>query len=172
MDKKPKAKTKKNVVILPVKRTIKGSAKARRNAARLAAVQCVYQMQQNGMSAEQILGDYVNNRLGLEEDGQIYVAADTDSLRSILVGVETNKAQLIEMLDKTLNEQRNLARQEQILQSILLCGAEELFAHHDVDTALIISGYVEVAKAFYEGREPAMINATLDSLAKVLRATA
>lgn len=170
-EKKIKSKQKKNVVVLPIKRTIKGSAKARRNAARLAAVQCVYQMQQNGMNAEQVLGDYVNNRLGLEEDGQVYVAADTETLRAILTGVETNHAILVEMVDKTLNEARNFSRQEQLIQAILLCGAEELFVHHDLDTALIISGYVEVAKAFYEGREPAMINATLDSLAKTLRPT-
>lgn len=164
-----KKKTKKNVVILPVKRTIKGSAKARRNAARLAAVQCLYQMQQNGMNAEQVLGDYVNNRYGLEEDGDVYVAADTEVLRSILTGVEERQAQLVEMLDKTLEPARPLARQEQILQAILLCGAEELFAHPETDAALIISGYVEVAKAFYDGREPAMINAALDALGKALR---
>lgn len=162
-------KTKKNVIVLPVKRTIKGSAKARRNAARLAAVQCLYQMQQNGMSAEQALGDYVNNRLGLEEDGTVYVAADTEILRSILTGVEERHALLTEMLDKTLTQARALNAQEQILQAVLLCGAEELFAHPETDTAIIISGYVEVAKAFYEGREPAMVNAALDALAKVIR---
>jgi N utilization substance protein B len=162
-------KIKKNVIILPLKRTIKGSAKARRNAARLAAVQCLYQMQQNGMNAEQVLGDYVNNRLGLEEDGDVYVAADTTILRAILTGVEERLAQLNIMLDTILEPQRPLAKQEQIIQSILLCGAEELFAHPETDSALIISGYVEVAKAFYEGREPALINAALDSLAKSIR---
>ena len=94
---------KKNVVQLPLKRTIKGSAKARRNAARLAAVQCLYQMQQNGMNAEQALGDYVNNRLGIEEDGNVYVAADMEVLRTILTGIEERHALLKEMVDKALD---------------------------------------------------------------------
>jgi N utilization substance protein B len=167
-----KKKTSKNVIVLPVKRTIKGSAKARRNAARLAAVQCLYQMQQNGMDAEQALGDYVNNRLGIEEDGNVYVAADMDVLRAILTGIEERHALLKEMVDKALDPSRPLARQEQIIQAILLCGAEELFAHPEIEAGIVISSYVEVGKAFYEGREPAMINAALDALAKVVRPTA
>jgi N utilization substance protein B len=153
----------------PIKRQIKGSAKARRNAARLAAVQCLYQMRQNGMNAEQVLGDYANNRLGIAEDGDIYVAADPVVLRAILTGVEERKELLIEMVGKALDPTRPLDRQEQLIQSILLCGAEELFAHPETDTALILSNYVEVAKAFYDGREPAMVNAALDALAKVIR---
>jgi N utilization substance protein B len=160
---------KKKTVPVPIKRQIKGSAKARRNAARLAAVQCVYQMRQNGMTAEQALGDYINNRMGVEEDGDVFVAADTDLLRGIVAGAESRLPQITEMVENALEPSKPFSRQEQLIQAILLCGAEELFGHPETDKALIISGYVEVAKAFYEGREPAMINAALDSLAKVLR---
>lgn len=164
--------TKKKAAPIPIKRQIKGSAKARRNAARLAAVQCVYQMRQNGMTAEQALGDYVNNRMGVEEDGEVFVAADTDLLRIIVTGTEERLSQLTEMLENALDPSKPFNRQEQLIQAILLCGAEELFGHPETDKALILSGYVEVAKAFYEGREPAMVNAALDALAKVLRPTA
>lgn len=163
---------KKKIELPPIKRQIKGSAKARRNAARLAAVQCLYQMRQNGMDTEQVLGDYVNNRLGLEEDGDIYVAADMVVLRGILAGIEERTELLHDMVTKALGPTRGFDRQEQLIQCILLCGAEELFAHPQVDTPLIVSNYVEVAKAFYEGREPAMINAALDSMAKVIRPSA
>lgn len=163
---------KKTVQLPPVKRQIKGSAKARRNAARLAAVQCLYQMRQNGMDAEQVLGDYVNNRLGLEEDGDVYVAADMVVLRGILTGIEERKELLHDMVTNALGPTRDFARQEQLIQSILLCGAEELFAHPETDTPLIVSNYVEVAKAFYDGREPAMVNAALDALAKAIRPAA
>ena len=118
---------KKKIAPPPIKRQIKGSAKARRNAARLAAVQCLYQMRQNGMNAEQVMGDYVNNRLGLEEDGDVYVAADTVMLRAILTGIEERQDLLIEMVGKALDPARPLDRQEQLIQCILLCGAEELF---------------------------------------------
>jgi N utilization substance protein B len=153
----------------PVKRQIKGSAKARRSAARLAAVQCLYQMRQNGMNAEQALGDYVNNRLGLEEDGTLYVAADPVLMRAILTGVEERSDLLIEMVDNALDPKRPFERQEQLIQCILLCGTEELFAHPETDIALIVSSYIDVAKAFYEEREPGMINAALDVLAKAIR---
>lgn len=161
---------KKKTNVVPIKRQIKGSAKARRNAARLAAVQCIYQMKQNGMNAEQVLGDYVNNRLGLEEDGDVFVAADTELLRTILTGIETNEALLTDMLQKGMEEAgKPFDRQEQLIQSILLCGAEELFSHPETDKALILSSYVEVAKAFYEGREPGLVNAALDGLGKIIR---
>lgn len=162
--------TKKKLALPPVKRQIKGSAKARLTAARLAAVQCLYQMRQNGMDAEQTLGDYVNNRLGLEEDGDLYVAADPVMLRAILTGVESREEQLTEMMNQAMGPTRPFERQEQLIQCILLCGAEELFAHPEVDTPLVLNTYVEVAKAFYDGREPAMVNAALDALAKVIRA--
>ncbi|MDB5478537.1 MAG: nusB [Alphaproteobacteria bacterium] len=165
--KTPKAR--KSLPIPIVKRQIKGSAKARRNASRLAAVQCLYQMRQNGMNAEQALGDYAHNRMGLEEDGNVYVAADMVLLRGILTGVEERMDLLTEMMGQALNNDRSLASQEQLIQCILLCGAEELFAHPETDTALILANYVEVGKAFYEGREPGMINAALDALAKVIR---
>lgn len=161
--------TKKKIVLPPVKRQIKGSAKARRNASRLAAVQCLYQMRQNGMNAEQVLGDYANNRMGIAEDGDVYVAADPVLLRAILTGVEERMDLLVEMTGAALGPTRPLERQEQLIQSILLCGAEELFAHPETDTPLILSNYVEVAKAFYDGREPAMVNAALDTLAKTIR---
>lgn len=162
---------KKKTNIIPIKRQIKGSAKARRNAARLAAVQCLYQMRQNGMDAEQVLGDYVNNRMGIEQDGDVFVAADTELLRLIVTGVAERQDLLSEMLKKGMEEAgRPFDRQEQLIQSILLCGAEELFSQLETDKALIVSSYVEVAKAFYEGREPALINAALDQLGGVIRA--
>lgn len=162
--------TKKKIAPPPVKRQIKGSAKARRNASRLAAVQCLYQMRQNGMTAEQALGDYANNRMGIAEDGDVYVAADPVLLRAILTGVEERLELLTEMLTGALGPTRALDRQELLIQCILICGAEELFAHPETDTALILNNYVEVGKAFYDGREPAMINAALDTLAKTIRA--
>lgn len=161
--------TKKKITVAPIKRQIKGSAKARRNASRLAAVQCLYQMIQNGMDAEQVLGDYTNNRMGIAEDGDMYVAADQVLLRSILTGVVERKDMLTEMMNNAMGPTRPFDRQEQLIQCILLCGAEELFAHPEIDTPLILSNYVEVAKAFYDGREPAMVNAALDTLAKAIR---
>jgi N utilization substance protein B len=168
---KPRASSKKKPEPAPIKRVLKGSAVARRNAARLAAVQCLYQMQQGHMDAEQALADYVHHRYGIEEEGELFVAADMDLLRSLVVGVEARNDMLQEMLVKIFNDgNRPFERQELLVQFMLKTGAEELFSMPDTETALIISSYVDVAKAFYADRTPTMINAVLDQIAKTIRA--
>lgn len=155
----------------PIKRVLKGSAVARRNAARLAAVQCLYQMAQGDMDAEQVLADYVHHRYGIEEEGELFVAADVDLLRALVTGVEGRRQMLEEILTKVFNTgSRPFDRQELLVQLILKTGAEELFSRPDTETPLIISSYVDVAKAFYADRTPTMINAVLDQIAKIIRA--
>lgn len=157
----------------PVKRVLKGSAVARRNAARLAAVQCLYQMQQSRQDAEQALHDYLLHRYGIEEEGQLFVAADMDLLRSLMTGVEARADMLREMLTEAFKDgSRPFARQELLVQDVLIVGTEELFSHPQTETALIIHSYVEVAKAFYSDRTPSLVNAVLDKIAKIIRHTA
>lgn len=168
--KKPRASSKKKVAPPPVKRVVKGSAVARRNAARLAAVQCLYQMQQSNIDAEQALADYMHHRYGIEEEGELFVAADMELLRTLVLGVEERKAMLDEMLNKVFTDgNRPFGRQELLIQLILKTGAEELFSHAQTETPLIISSYVNVAKAFYTDRTPTMVNAVLDQIAKTIR---
>ncbi|HEY1096082.1 MAG TPA: transcription antitermination factor NusB [Alphaproteobacteria bacterium] len=165
-----KPRTKKKPAPAPIKRVLKGSAVARRNAARLAAVQCLYQMQQSKIDAEQALADYVHHRYGIEEEGQLFVAADVDLLRTLVMGVDERDAMLQEMLEKIFTEgNRPFVRQELLVQLILKTGAEEIFSQLQTETALIISSYVDVGKAFYADRTPTMINAVLDKIAKTIR---
>lgn len=158
---------------VPIKRVLKGSAVARRNAARLAAVQCLYQMQQSAIDAEQAVNDYVHHRYGIEEEGELFVAADVELLRALMTGVEEHKTMLQDMLDKAFTDgNRPFARQELLVQLVLTVGCEELFSHPQTETPLIIHSYVEVAKAFYTDRTPSLVNAILDKIAKVLRPSA
>ena len=168
--KKPRTASKKKPAPPPVKRVLKGSAVARRSAARLAAVQCLYQMQQSKIDAEMALHDYMLHRYGLEEEGEIFVAADMDLLRNLVSGAEERKDVLKTMLDQVFAEgNRPFDRQELLTQIILTVGAEELFSHRQTETPLIIHSYVDVAKAFYTDRTPSMINAVLDKIAKTVR---
>jgi N utilization substance protein B len=154
----------------PVKRVVKGSAVARRNAARLAAVQCLYQMQHSKQDAEQALHDYMLHRYGIEEEGELFVAADMELLRALMTGVEDHATMLQDMLAKAFTDgNRPFERQELLVQYILTVGAEELYTHAQTETPLIIHSYVEVAKAFYQDRTPSLVNAVLDKIAKVLR---
>lgn len=154
---------------MSVKRQVKGSAKAKKSAARLAAVQSMYQMQQTGIDSETAIRDYVAHRMGIEEEGTLFVAADTDLLEKILSGVQLRHGDIEPILNAALSEKNPLERQEMLIKCILCCGVFEILEHSDVDTGIIINDYVDVAKSFYEGKESGFINAVLDKTAKKIR---
>ena len=153
------------------KRVVKlneGSKKARRSAARLAAVQVLYQIDFSEQPAKEALHDFINRRIGFEIDGDVIVPADRDLLTSIVNGVVDKKAEIDEIYKGQLAKKEKESI-DPILEAILKCGIYELMAHHDIDAPIIISDYMNVVKAFYEDGAPTMINAILDSVAKGLR---
>ena len=150
-------------------RTGGGSAKARRSAARLAAVQALYQIDLAGAAAETVLTEFVKFRLGHEIDGVSYVAADPELFSAIVRGASARRTDIDGMLTAALDAQLPLERLELLLRAILRAGAYELLARGDTHPRIILTDYIEVAKAFYAGRESAMINGVLDHLAHRLR---
>lgn len=145
-----------------------GSAKARRSAARLAAVQVLYQADLNDQSPREAMRDFLQNRNGFEFDGDIFVPANPELLEKIIDGVIDRRDDLDTMIAAQLAK-KDKETTEPILNAILVAAAYEIMAHHDTDTPIIISDYMNVAHAFYEDGAPKMINAILDSLAKSLR---
>ena len=145
-----------------------GSAKARKSAARLAAVQILYQMDLNQEGASSALQDFLDNRNGYEFYGDVFVPADRDLLSAIISGYDARKGDIDEMVAGQLAK-KNKETIDPILQAILRTAAFELMAHHDTDAPIIINDYMNVAHAFYEDGAPKMINAVLDDLAKSLR---
>lgn len=139
---------------------------ARKSAARLTAVQAIYQMDNNNQRSADVLREFVDHRIGVEVDGEQVVAADLDLLSGIVTGLETRRSDIEGMVSGALGEKQ---KPEALLMNILLCGTYELMAHNDIDAPIIISDYVDVAHAFYEGKEPGLVNAVLDRLAKDLR---
>lgn len=146
-----------------------GSAKARRKAARLAAVQALYQIDLAGATAEQVLGEFIKHRLGHEVDGTVYVAADPTLFTDIVRGTIARRAEVDAMVNDALAGHGPLERLELLLRAILRAGTYELFAHADVHPRITINEYVDVTHAFYAGRESGLINGVLDRLARVLR---
>ncbi len=148
----------------------KPSATAMRNAARLMAVQAVYQMAVNNEAAPLIVNEYLGLRKNMEFEGETLVAPDESLFRDIVIGVSERIEDLAEIVsaNKTQREGQ-LPQSEPLLQSVLLCGAYELLSHQDIDYPVIISSYVDVAKAFFTGHEPKLINGILDSIRKVTR---
>lgn len=141
-----------------------------RSAARLAAVQALYQMDVGGAGVLEVVAEYEAHRLGQEIDGEVYRRADAQWFRSIVSGVVAAQRQLDPMIRSALTADWPLSRLDSTLRAILRAGAYELSNRGDVPIAVIVSEYVDIAKAFYAEDEPKLVNAVLDRLARRLRA--
>lgn len=147
-----------------------GSAKARRSSARLAAVQGLYQIDLAGASSETVIHEFARHRIGQEQDGEEFVTPDPQLFADIVRGVQARLADVDQLLGGLLDRQWSLERMELLLRAILRAGAWELLANSAVAPHIIINDYIDVAHAFFAGREPGMVNGVLDKLARTLRA--
>jgi N utilization substance protein B len=141
----------------------------KRGAARLAAVQALYQLDMNGGKPAQVIAEFVEHRLGRELDGDQYGGADEHLFRAIAGGAATKREELDNLIAAVLPDAWPLERLESILRQILRCGVYELAELPEIPTPVVISEYVGISDAFYSGKEPVMVNAVLDRLARELR---
>jgi N utilization substance protein B len=140
-----------------------------RGAARLAAVQALYQMDIGGSGVLEVVAEYETHRLGQEVDGDTYLKADASWFRSIVAGVVRDQRLLDPMIGAALQDDWALSRVDSTVRAILRAGTFELKERKDVPVAVIVTEYVEIAKAFFEDEEPKLVNAVLDRIAKQLR---
>lgn len=146
------------------------SPTAKRNAARLMAVQAVYQIAMNREAAALVVNEYLGLRKNMEVDGETLVAPDESLFRDIVLGVAGRLDDLMEIVSANRPQKEGRIQvNEPLLNAVLLCGSYELLSHQDIDFPVIISSYVDVAKAFFTGNEPSLINGVLDSVRKVTR---
>ena len=141
----------------------------KRGAARLAAVQALYQMDVAGSGVLEIAAEYENYRLGKEVDGAQYREADAQWFRAILSGVVENQKTIDPIVRQALTEDWPLSRLDSTLRAILRAGVYELMHREDVPVAVIVSEYVDIAKAFYTEDEPKLVNAVLDRVSRRVR---
>jgi transcription antitermination protein NusB len=142
----------------------------RRGAARLAAVQALYQMDVAATPLHDILAEFESHWLGREVEGDEYLPAEAAHFRDVVGGVVTEQRKLDPMIDAALQKGWPLKRIETVLRAILRAGAYELDCKPDVPARVVVSEYVDVAHAFVDEDETGMINAVLDQLARQLRA--
>ena len=156
----------------------KNSHNAQRTAARLAAVQAVYQMMANGQRATAVYEDLRARPPGDGLDGARMIAPDAALMSAIIGGVEERSGDLMQLIAGAQNKRNSAADDanspqavtiEPLLRSILLCGSYELLAHHETDVPLIISDYLEVTHAFYDQGESKLVNGILDKIGKSVR---
>jgi N utilization substance protein B len=141
-----------------------------RSAARLAAVQALYQQEMEGTAVAPLLHEFHHHRLGATIDGVEYADAEVDFFDDLVKGVDARRDELDERIAAKLARDWSLARLDKPMRQILRAGVYELLARPDVPTGSIISEYVDVAKAFYDQREAAFVNGLLDAVAKEARA--
>ncbi|MDQ0319848.1 N utilization substance protein B [Pararhizobium capsulatum DSM 1112] len=140
-----------------------------RGAARLAAVQALYQMDVGGTGVLEIVAEYEAHRLGQEIDGDTYLKADASWFRSIVSGVVRDQRKLDPLIGTALQDDWALSRLDSTVRAILRAGTFELVERKDVPVAVIVTEYVEIARAFFEDEEPKLVNAILDRIARQIR---
>jgi N utilization substance protein B len=141
---------------------------AARRLARLAAVQGLYRIALTQQSAEHIIRDFRDHPP--ERDvGETLTGMDDELFGEIVTGVTQHAAALDDVLKGAFDAKVSGDRIEIILRAILRAGTYELQYHAKMPVAVIISDYVDVAHAFFDQKEPGLVNGVLDRLAKSLR---
>lgn len=150
------------------------SGASARGAARLMAVQALYQMDIRGGAADSTVLEFIQHRTEPPvsddpEDEPGPRDADKALFADLVRGVDRDRTDLNAALDGCLEGSNTMERLEPLLRAILAAGAYELRSRDDIPTRVAISEYVRLTDAFFEGKEPGLVNAVLDRLAKVVR---
>lgn len=143
---------------------------AARRAARLGAVQALYQMEMSGASTADVIADFRAGKLPRETEAS-YTESEGDlELFKVLVEKAVDRqATLDRAIARHLSKGWRLERIDAVARAILRAGAAELEQRLDIPVAVVIDEYVEIAKSFFDGPEPGFVNATLDACARDLR---
>jgi transcription antitermination protein NusB len=141
----------------------------RRGAARLAAVQALYQMDVAAKGLNEIFAEFESHWLGREVEGSQYLPAEAAFFREVVGGVVRDQRRLDPIIDAALSKGWPLKRIEALMRAVLRAGLYELDQRRDIPTRVIVSEYVDVAGAFVDKDETGMINAVLDQLGRQVR---
>jgi N utilization substance protein B len=136
-----------------------------RSAARLAAVQALYQMDIAAKGIGDVIAEFEAYWLGREIDGMEMKPAEGAFFRSLVEGVVSKQRDIDPKIDEALSEGWPLRR----IEAVLRAGCFELLARPDVPAKVVIREYGDIAAAFYDGDEIGMVSAVLDGLAHKLR---
>ncbi|NIJ17638.1 transcription antitermination factor NusB [Sphingobium vermicomposti] len=140
-----------------------------RSAARLAAVQALYQLEMEGTPIRVLLHEFHQHRLGATIEDVTYAEAEESFFDDIVIGVDKRREEIDGLVKARLSQGWSLERLDKPMRQILRAGSYELIARPDVPTPTVISEYVDVAHAFYDKREAGFVNGLLDAVAKDVR---
>ena len=140
-----------------------------RSAARLAAVQALYQLEMEATPLAQLLHEFHQHRLGATIEDATYAEAEVAFFDDVVTGTDARREEIDALITDRLAEGWSLARLDKPMKAILRVGTYELIARPDVPTATVISEYIDVSHAFFDKRETGFVNGLLDSIAKSAR---
>jgi N utilization substance protein B len=141
-----------------------------RSAARLAAVQALYQQEMEGTPTARLLHEFHDHRLGATIEGDTYAEAEISFFDDLVTGTLDRRDEIDALISERLAEGWSLDRLDKPMKAILRVGTYELIARADVPVATVINEYLDVAEAFYDKREKGFVNGLLDAIAKSARA--
>ena len=152
-----------------------------RTAARLAAVQALYQMDLAGTDLNDVIAEFVSQRMSADvaadevapEDAASHVdltGADKQFFADILRAVLRRQREIDPMIDDQLASGWRLVRVDSILRAVLRAGVCELVERSDVPVRVVINEYINVARFFFSEDEPRVVNGVLDKVARKVRA--
>jgi N utilization substance protein B len=148
--------------------TAKNRSRARA-AARLAAVQALYQREMEGTPITKLLHEFHQHRLGATIEDVEYADADVTFFDDVVKGVDARREEIDTLISAKLSADWSLDRLDKPMRQILRAGAYELMARPDVPVGAVISEYLDVTDAFYDRREKGFVNGLLDAIAKEVR---
>ena len=140
-----------------------------RSAARLAAVQALYQQEMEGIPTTRLIHEFHAHRLGATIEDVTYADAEESFFDDLVRGTASRQQEIDELITARLAEGWSLARLDKPMKAILRVGAYELVARADVPVATVINEYLDVADAFYDQREKGFVNGLLDAISKAAR---
>ena len=153
---------------VPSKAELRELAKRMRSAARLFAVQALYQMEMSGRSLDAVRAEFETHRFGERFEDHEMEEGDVDHFRALLEGAVGRQAAIDQATDRALVDRWPLGRVDPTLRALFRAAGAELAMKTPPKVA--ITEFVDVARAFFpEGREPRLVNAVLDHMAREAR---
>ena len=140
-----------------------------RSAARLAAVQALYQLEMESTPLAQLLHEFHEHRLGATIEDATYADAEQAFFDDLVTGANARRTEIDALVGAKLAEGWSIERLDRPMRALLRAGTYELLARPDVPVGTVINEYLDVAHAFYDKKEAGFVNGLLDAVAKDVR---
>ncbi len=141
-------------------------AAARRSAARLTAVQALYQIELTGAAPDSVISQFTDPETRAQLTGGQMMEPDPELFGDLVRGVVARRADLDQLIAASLTTDWEIGRLDLILRLIMEAGVHEITRRPDIPARVAITEYIDVAHAFFDGAEPGLVNGVLDRIAR------